>query len=179
MQVKKGLGWSHEKSNLSRSVEQNTNINAHQLSGVINSDQQYTVTPVSFERLQCSHKVRQHYCMPVHTPQGGTRSVQLCVPTLKLDIVNQIQLKAVHIRGIHNVLAVTENKSDRVVFEQCIGVENIQTLVWQNMFVYAYPSLKLIPSVLTHVKLNAMILVAPQWPRQHCMFLESVDIKSI
>lgn len=43
------------------------------------------------------------------------------------------------------------------------------SIAWENMFVYAFPPLQLIPKVLKHFQMFncKMILIAPHWPRQH------------
>ena len=42
------------------------------------------------------------------------------------------------------------------------------SIVWQNMFVYAFPPVQLIPRILTHFQQFqcTMILIAPLWPKQ-------------
>lgn len=150
-----GLGWSHEQSNLSRSVEQNTKINAHQLSGITSSDQHYTAIPVSLERLQCSHTVRQHNCMPVHKPSRG-HSVSPVMwsdfESLEMGYRKPNSVKGSPYQGNQQCPSrcskSTENKTDRVVLEQCSGVENIQSLGPTNIGSFCHISEQENPTVL-------------------------------
>ena len=43
------------------------------------------------------------------------------------------------------------------------------TILWENMFAYAYPPICLIPKVLKHMEQFRcqLILIAPKWPRRH------------
>ena len=45
------------------------------------------------------------------------------------------------------------------------------SIPWANMFAYAFPPICLIPKVLSHMLQFhcQIILIAPQWPRRHCL----------
>ncbi|KAL5004784.1 hypothetical protein ScPMuIL_018240 [Solemya velum] len=93
--------------------------------------------------------------------------------SLSKTVVRKLPVFAVWGTPMMDLFATLENKQTHLFCSwtpqpQAYALDAL-SIAWQNMYAYAFPPIQLVPRVLSHMKQFhcTLILIAPNWPRQH------------